>query len=93
MVIGGPAAGFWPRASGGILGRQLIVRFNGEMLEATSDVSEPYPNPYPDGLGTAETLRAWNVPAGLLTDSANAIEIEMTQGSPLVLSFVDLAVK
>ena len=95
-----PPAGGWQ--SGGRLrvqsktsfaDRQLIVRFNGELLEATSDVSEPYPNPYPDGLGTAETLRAWNVPAGLLTDGANAIEIEMTQGLPLVLSFVDLAVK
>lgn len=73
--------------------RQVIVRFNGTLLEATSDISEPYPNPYPDGLGSAETLRAWNVPADLLTDGANSVEIETTQGAPLVLSFVDLAVK
>ena len=77
----------------GFADRQLIVRFNGEPLEATSDVSEPYPNPYPDGLRSAETLRAWNVPAGLLTDGANSIEIEATHGALLVLSFLDLAVK
>ena len=95
-----PPAGGW--RTGGRLrvqsetpfgGSQLIVRFNGHLLEATSDVSEPYPNPYPDGLGSAETLRAWNLPPTLLTDGANLIEIETMQAAPLVLSFVDLAVK
>lgn len=73
--------------------RRLVVRFNGTVLEATANVSEPYPNPYPDGLGSAETLRAWTVPAGLLTDGDNTIEIRLVQGEPVVLSFVDLAVK
>jgi len=73
--------------------RQLLVHFNGTPLEPTPDVSEPYPNPYPDGLGSAETLRAWTVPAELLTDGANTIDVEMTQGEPLVLSFVDVAAK
>jgi len=95
-----PPAGGWQ--SGGRLrvqsktsfgDRQLVVRFNGALLEATSDVSEPYPNPYPDGLGSADTLRAWNVPADLLTNGANAIVIDMPQGKPLVLSYVDLAVR
>jgi hypothetical protein len=73
--------------------RQVIARFNGVLLEATSDVSEPYRKLYPDGLGAAETLRAWNVPQSLLMNGVNAIEIKMTRGAPLVLSFVDLAVR
>jgi len=73
--------------------RRIVVRLNGTMLETTPDVSEPYANPYPDGLGSPETLRAWVVPADRLRDGLNAIEIEMVQGEPLVLSFVDLAVR
>ena len=73
--------------------RQLVVRFNGTTLETTTDVSEPYANPYPDGLGSAETLHAWEVPVRLLKDGANTIVIQMPQGEPLVLSFVDLAAR
>ncbi len=73
--------------------RQLVVRFNGTTLEPIPDVSEPYANPYPDGLGAAETLRAWTVPVRLLKDGANAIVIEMLRGDPLVLSFVDVAAR
>ena len=73
--------------------RQLAVRFNGTPLEAMPDVSEPYPNPYPDGLGSPETLRAWTVPKDLLRDGANTLDIAMSQGEPLVLSFADLAAR
>ncbi len=73
--------------------RRLVVRLNGTTLEAAPDVSEPYPNPYPDGLGSPETLRAWVVPEDGIRDGLNVIEIEMVQGKPLVLSFVDLAVR
>jgi hypothetical protein len=73
--------------------RQLAVRFNGARLAPTSDVSEPYPNPYPDGLGTPATLRAWTVPRALLTDGPNTIEITLAHGDPLVLSFVDVAAR
>jgi hypothetical protein len=72
---------------------QLAVRLNSQQLKAIGDVSEPHPNPYPDGLGSKETLRAWAVPANVLKDGANIVEIRMSQGKPLVLSFVDLAVR
>jgi len=95
-----PPAGGWQtdgrlrvQAKTDIGDRQLVVRFNGTTLETTPDVSEPYANPYPDGLGSAETLHAWTVPVRLFKDGANAIVIEMPQGAPLVLSFVDVAVK
>ena len=73
--------------------RSLSVQFNGTALEPTSNVSEPYANPYPDGLAAPEALRAWTVPAKLLNDGPNTIEIHMVQGEPLLLSFVDVAVK
>jgi hypothetical protein len=38
-------------------------------------------------------LRAWSVPRDLLRDGANTIDIELAQGDPLTLSFVDLAVR
>ena len=74
-------------------GTELTLRFNGTKLAPTDDISEPYPNPYPDGLGTAETLRAWIVPVDLLRDGVNQIEVEMTEGHEMRLVFVDLAVK
>ena len=74
-------------------GSELAVRFNGTELSPTDDVSEPYPAPYPDGLGTADTLRAWTVPAELLQDGANDIQVALTSGESVTLVFIDLAVK
>jgi len=73
--------------------RDLSVQLNGTTLKPTPDVSEPYANPYPDGLAVPAALRAWTVPAELLKDGPNTIDIRMVQGEPLLLSFVDVAVK
>ena len=81
------------QAAASIGPRKLAVKLNRAPLDATTDVSEPYPNPYPDGLGSPQTLRAWTVPVGLLKDGHNTIQIEMPEGEPLLLSIVDLAVR
>ena len=73
--------------------QQLAVKLNRVDLAPTANVSEPYPNPYLDGLGSPATLRAWIVPVRLLKDGYNTIEIEMLEGEPLLLSIVDLAVR
>ncbi len=73
--------------------QQLAVSFNGADLEPTSDVSEPYATPWSDGLAATESLRAWTVPAKLLEDGDNRIVIRMDQGEPVLLSFVDVAVR
>ena len=73
--------------------QHLAVRFNGVELEPTTDVSEPYATPWPDGLALPEALRAWTVPRKLLKDGHNTIEIHMIDGKPLLLSFVDVAVR
>jgi hypothetical protein len=70
------------------------ARFNGADLAETADRAEPYSNPYPPLLGTPAQHRSWTVPASLLKDGINAIEIAMTAGdAPIKLVFLDLAVQ
>jgi hypothetical protein len=73
--------------------RQLVVRFNDRELTPTDDILEPYPQPYTDGLGSAETLRAWTVPKQALRDGPNEIKLRFSDGSPLEIVFVDLSIQ
>lgn len=73
--------------------RMLLVRFNGQELSSTDDISEPYPQPYIDGLGSAETLRAWTVPRQALRDGPNEIKLRFSDGAPLEIVFVDLSIQ
>lgn len=73
--------------------RQLVVRFNDQELTSTNDISEPYPQPYTDGLGRPESLRAWTVPKELLRNGLNHIHLSFSQGSPLEITFVDLSIQ
>ena len=66
--------------------------FNGAELIATDDRSEPFPNPYPSLLGKPDELRAWQVPATLLRDGANRIELTNDGSGHFTLVFVDLAI-
>ena len=64
---------------------------NGVGLEETDDLSEPYDNPYPPLLGTPGQHRAWIVPAEVLKDGVNTIEVTMTAGRAVAkLVFLDL---
>ena len=67
------------------------MKFNGTALAGTDDVSEPFPNPYPPMLGTAETLAAWTVPAALLREGANVLECALASGETVEIAFIDLA--
>jgi hypothetical protein len=94
-----PPQGGWKTAGRlRIQGRQVLgagrwnARLNGVELHGNMDVSEPYKNPYPFGLGTPQTLRVWVVPPGLLKNGLNTIEIVMAEGKPVTLEFLDLAV-
>jgi hypothetical protein len=68
----------------------FTVKLNGTILSPTSDISEPFPNPDPPMLGTPETLCAWTVPAALLHDGENRLEI-MVAGEPVDIGYLDLA--
>jgi hypothetical protein len=70
---------------------RLAVKLNGTALVATDDLSEPFPNPDPPLLGTPETLAAWSVPAELLRDGANRVEVALESGLDVQLAFIDIA--
>jgi hypothetical protein len=63
---------------------------NGQALTATDNTTEPYANPYPSMLGRPEEMRAWTVPAGVLRDGPNRLEISLQAGKPIRLMFLDL---
>jgi len=60
-------------------------------LVATDDRSEPFPNSYLSLLGKPKELRAWKVPAMLVSNGANRIELT-SDGGHSTLVFLDLAI-
>ena len=95
-----PPAGGWTRGGRLRIQTELPVvrgefrtRLNGTELKATADVSEPYPDPYPPMLGQGDDQRAWLVPASLLRDGINRIEIASDCEKTVRLAFIDLAVR
>lgn len=76
---------------------QFVARFNGVELEPTSDVSEPYENPYPPLLGTPSMHRGWIVPKDVPVDGINEIQVSLTvpqvkYGTAKIV-FVDIAIE
>jgi hypothetical protein len=69
----------------------LSACFNGESLARTADVSEPFAVPFPSMLGKPEELRAWLVPARLLREGSNRLELALHAGSSATAAFLDLA--
>lgn len=68
------------------------AQLNGVALKPTADVSEPFANPYPDGLGKPEDYRAWTVPASLLKDGENLFKLTYEGGAKTVnLCYMDVA--
>jgi hypothetical protein len=65
--------------------------FNGERLVLTEDVSEPFAVPYPSLLGKPEELRSWTVPARLLREGKNHLEVTAEQADKVSVLFIDLA--
>jgi hypothetical protein len=54
---------------------QWAATFNGEAIAADADVSEPFAVPYPSMIAKPEELRAWLVPARLLREGKNSLEV------------------
>jgi len=70
-----------------------MATFNGEALAETGDRSEPYETPYTPMLGSPEQHRAWRVPAAIVKDGMNAIEVRMEAGEEAKLVFLDIAIQ
>jgi hypothetical protein len=71
---------------------EWVATFNGEVVAATEDVSEPFAVPYPALLGKPEELRAWIVPAKLMREGKNSLDVTLKDGEAVAVIFVDLAV-
>jgi hypothetical protein len=98
-----PPAGGWKvggrfrvQAEGSLGESQWQAVLNGVALEGSSDTSEPYENPYQQLLGMPEQHRAWVVPAQLLRDGINEVEVTMVGGAGQAgakLVFLDFALQ
>ncbi len=72
---------------------RLAAKLNGLLLDPVQDVCEPYKTPYTQLLGTTKTLKAWSVPAAVLRDGKNRIELMLEcGGSSVELLYLDLSV-
>lgn len=71
---------------------KLTLKFNGTELTATADVSEPFEGPDKNMLGTPEQLRAWTLPAALMKNAVNKLEITLAEGAQKrIVTVVDIA--
>lgn len=68
----------------------LTARLNGLDVPAATNVAEPFANTHPAMLGQPVQLRAWTVPASLLEDGNNVVELTLTTGAPVTLTVIDL---
>lgn len=76
---------------------QFLAKINGKELQPTTDVSEPYDNPYPPLLGTPQQHQGWIVPKDIVKDGLNQIEVSLVvpkvkYGTAKIV-FVDLAIE
>ena len=97
MAMAAPVEGWQHQARLRIEARESIsgctwqVKFNGQVLNENSDVSEPYYNPYTAALGDSEQYRAWSVPKEYLVSGSNTIEVAMFSGDAAEIMFMDVA--
>ncbi len=70
---------------------EWTATFNGEALVATPDVTEPFAVPYPSMLAKPEELRSWLIPARLLCEGKNSLEVTLAAGEAVTIVFVDMA--
>jgi hypothetical protein len=94
------AAGGWKRpgririqADRTLAGMEWEATFNGEPISATSDVSEPFPVPYPSMLAKPDELAAWTIPAKLAKEGRNRFNLTLKSGESPSVQFVDLVMK
>jgi hypothetical protein len=72
-------------------GQVWTAKINGVLLSSTADVSEPYPTELTHMTLTVDNYRAWIVPASLLIDGVNVVELTLQSGVGTDLWYLDLA--
>jgi len=93
-----PPAGGWKQdgklriqARASLNASQWEARLNGTVLEATEDVSDPFPNPYAVAVGEPGDYRAWIVPGELLRDGPNTIDLALIKGAEAQIFYLDVS--
>ena len=71
--------------------QHFTVRINGVELAPIADVAERGGVFNPVLLGTPETMRAWSIPAHLLRDGVNQLDLTLRSGATADIAFLDLA--
>ena len=69
---------------------EWTASFNDEAIAPTEEVSEPFAVPYPSMLAKPDELRAWLIPARMLREGKNSLDVTLKSGEPVTVLFVDL---
>jgi hypothetical protein len=92
-----PPAGGWQRdgrlriqCKADLDTQRFTARLNGMELVATADLAEHGLVFNPVLLGTPATLRGWTVPAHLLRDGVNQLEVKLNAGTPIEIAYLDV---
>jgi len=72
---------------------RVEVTLNGHELTRTDDVSPLYASPFPEGIAPPEEFSAWTVPAGILIDGENRLEIHLKSGPPIGVRFIEAGLR
>jgi hypothetical protein len=74
-------------------GHKMTVRFNGGVLEPTTDVSRFFGNPYDRLITPNDGHRlAWTLPPEAINDGANELELTLSSGDELNVVHIDAGV-
>lgn len=92
-----PPTGGWKNAARlriqvleSVTGRTVGAKLNDQELTASPDIAEPFPNTHPAMLGKPDQLLAWTIPASALIAGNNFVELTLSTGEPVTITFIDI---
>ena len=71
---------------------RIAVSVNGEDLEPTDNVFRLFGNPFDGMISPKSNRRAWSLPASLVRDGANTVEMRLEEGRALTVIYVDAGI-
>ncbi|MBS3763182.1 MAG: hypothetical protein KGZ25_07770, partial [Planctomycetes bacterium] len=72
---------------------ELTVLINGETIERSDNSSRLFGNPFDGMISPKSNRRAWILPAPLVRDGENTVDIRLAQGTPLTAIYVDAGIE
>jgi hypothetical protein len=68
------------------------VSMNGENLKPTDDVFRLFGNPFDGMISPKHNRRAWTLPAAIVRDGDNTVEVRLEGGEPVTVIYVDAGI-